>query len=39
VRLIEGLVPDAELPRRAYEAVVSNSLLHHLHDPAESYGA
>jgi len=34
VQLIEGLVPDAELPRPAYEAVVSNSLLHHLHDPA-----
>ena len=34
VRLIEGLVPDAELPRPAYEAVVSNSLLHHLHEPA-----
>ena len=34
VRLVEGLVPDAVLPRTRYEAVVSNSLLHHLHDPA-----
>ncbi len=34
VRFIPGLVPDAELPRALYEAVVSNSLLHHLHDPA-----
>lgn len=33
VTLIEGLVPDAALPRARYEAVVSNSLLHHLHDP------
>ncbi len=33
VRFIEGLVPDAELPRLRYEAVVSNSLLHHLHAP------
>jgi SAM-dependent methyltransferase len=34
VRLIEGLVPGAELPRASYEAIVSNSLLHHLHEPA-----
>lgn len=34
VRFIHGLVPDASLPRARYEAVVSNSLLHHLHDPA-----
>ena len=33
VRFIEGLVPDAPLPRARYDAVVSNSLLHHLHDP------
>jgi SAM-dependent methyltransferase len=33
VRFIEGLVPDAELPRARYEAIVSNSLLHHLHAP------
>lgn len=33
VAFIEGLVPDAALPRARYEAVVSNSLLHHLHDP------
>lgn len=33
VRFIEGLVPDAVLPRARYEAVVSNSLLHHLHEP------
>lgn len=34
VRFIEGLVPDAALPRTCYEAVISNSLLHHLHDPS-----
>lgn len=34
VRFIAGLVPDARLPRARYDAVVSNSLLHHLHDPA-----
>jgi ubiquinone/menaquinone biosynthesis C-methylase UbiE len=33
VRFIEALVPDAELPRPGYEAIVSNSLLHHLHAP------
>lgn len=33
LRFIEGLVPDAVLPLARYEAVVSNSLLHHLHDP------
>lgn len=33
VRFLQGMVPGAELPRSRYEAVVSNSLLHHLHDP------
>ncbi|MFU8821615.1 MAG: class I SAM-dependent methyltransferase [Gammaproteobacteria bacterium] len=33
VTFIDGLVPEATLPRARYEAVVSNSLLHHLHDP------
>ncbi len=33
VSFIEGLVPDALLPRARYDAVISNSLLHHLHDP------
>lgn len=33
VSFIEGLVPDAVLPRARYEAVLSNSLLHHLHQP------
>jgi SAM-dependent methyltransferase len=33
VSFIEGLVPDAVLPRARYDAVISNSLLHHLHAP------
>ncbi|HYQ71284.1 MAG TPA: class I SAM-dependent methyltransferase, partial [Gammaproteobacteria bacterium] len=34
VSFIEGLLPDLPLPRLAYAAIISNSLLHHLHDPA-----
>lgn len=33
VRLIEGLLPGAKMPVSAYDAVISNSLLHQLHDP------
>jgi len=33
VELIKGYVPGAVLPRRQYDAVISNSLLHHLHEP------
>jgi SAM-dependent methyltransferase len=33
VRFIEGRLPAASLPRHRYDAVISNSLLHHLHDP------
>jgi len=33
VQFIEGLLPGAMLPLPGYDAVVSNSLLHHLHDP------
>ncbi len=34
IRLVQGYLPGAEPPRAAYDAVVSNSLLHHLADPA-----
>lgn len=34
VRFVHGLVPGATLPRERYEVIVSNSLLHHLHDPS-----
>ena len=34
VRLFRCRVPREALPHSAYDAVISNSLLHHLHDPA-----
>lgn len=34
VELITGFLPGATLPRTSYDAVISNSLLHHLHDPS-----
>lgn len=34
VQFVEGVLPGARLPRPSYDAVTSNSLLHHLHDPA-----
>jgi SAM-dependent methyltransferase len=33
-RLLPELLPSENLPRRSYDLVLSNSLLHHLHDPA-----
>lgn len=33
VRFVRGLIPGVALPRASYEALVSNSLLHHLHAP------
>ena len=33
VQFIAGVLPGAMLPLPAYDAVISNSLLHHLHDP------
>lgn len=33
VQFIEGILPGASLPLPGYDAVISNSLLHHLHDP------
>lgn len=34
ITLIHGRLPDARLPRARYDALISNSLLHHLGDPA-----
>jgi SAM-dependent methyltransferase len=34
VRFIEGRIPGASLPAATYAAIISNSLLHHLHRPA-----
>ena len=33
VQLRYGLLPDADLPNHHYDAVISNSLLHHLQEP------
>jgi SAM-dependent methyltransferase len=34
IRLIHARLPQAPLPARAYDVIISNSLLHHLHEPA-----
>jgi len=34
VHFIEGLLPGAPIPQLNFAAIISNSLLHHLHDPA-----
>ncbi|WP_019558926.1 trans-aconitate 2-methyltransferase [Thioalkalivibrio sp. ALE12] len=34
VHLAEGCLPAARGPRAPYATIISNSLLHHLHDPA-----
>lgn len=34
VRLCYGMLPDFDPPRDRYDVVISNSLLHHLKDPA-----
>ena len=33
IKLIHGMLPGTALPRKAYDVVISNSLLHHLDDP------
>lgn len=33
IELIEACLPGVELPQRHYHVIISNSLLHHLHDP------
>ena len=33
ITLIEGILPNAPLPLNSYDAILSNSLLHHLDDP------
>jgi SAM-dependent methyltransferase len=34
VRFLEGRIPGAPIPAGPYAAIISNSLLHHLHRPA-----
>lgn len=33
IKLIEACLPDVQLPQQHYHIIISNSLLHHLHDP------
>ncbi len=33
IQLQQARLPETALPRRAFDTVISNSLLHHLHDP------
>jgi len=33
VQFIEGFIPGAAIPRAHYDVILSNSLLHHLHQP------
>ena len=33
IKLVEGYIPGAPIPRKTYEVILSNSFLHHLHDP------
>ena len=33
LQFIEGLLPGAAIPGASFAAIISNSLLHHLHDP------
>ena len=39
VQFVEGLLPGATLPLPGYDAVISNSLLHHLHEPRHFWQA
>jgi ubiquinone/menaquinone biosynthesis C-methylase UbiE len=34
IEFFHGLLPDLRLPQADYAALISNSLLHHLHEPA-----
>lgn len=34
IQLFQQSLPTATLPAKNYQAIISNSLLHHLHDPA-----
>jgi SAM-dependent methyltransferase len=33
IKLIEGFIPGAPIPRRGYDVILSSSFLHHLHQP------
>lgn len=44
VKLIAGIIPNIKLPQLNYDVIISNSVLHHLHNPSvlwqfiKSYG-
>ncbi len=33
IKLVEGYIPGAPMPRKRYDVILSNNFLHHLHDP------
>jgi SAM-dependent methyltransferase len=33
IKLIEGFIPGARIPRQSYDVILSSSFLHHLHNP------
>jgi 2-polyprenyl-3-methyl-5-hydroxy-6-metoxy-1,4-benzoquinol methylase len=33
VQFIQGIIPEKKFPRDRYDLIISNSLLHHLHQP------
>src|ERR1041385_807510 len=33
IRVVEGYIPGAPIPRKKYDVILSNNFLHHLHDP------
>jgi SAM-dependent methyltransferase len=33
IKLVEGLIPGAPIPRVNYQVILSSNFLHHLHDP------
>ncbi len=39
IRLLHQCLPATQLPRRSYDAIISNSLLHHLHEPSVLWNA
>ena len=34
IKFFESFIPSPQIPRKNYQAIISNSLLHHLHDPS-----
>ena len=33
IKLVQAFIPEARLPRKTYDAILSSNFLHHLHDP------